>query len=317
MNLPRTLATLVAVLLALLAAPAAFAGDLGDPAPPLKIAQWMKGEPVDLAARRGKGFTVVEMWATWCGPCKASIPHLTELQKKFKEKGVVFVGISTEDPAVVKPFVEKMGDKMDYAVAVDDHKTTYDSFMKPFALEGIPEAFVIGAKGEIAWHGHPLDGLEEALDQMTAGTYDIEATKRRMKVRLLVTDYLERIRQGKDDDETKALGARALADGGKDAGLMNELAWFVLTDPRVAKRDLDLALKAAQAAVDASEGKDPAILDTYARALCDTGKVAEAIATEKKAIEGCKDDDLRKSLEEALQEFETKAKGGAGGDGAK
>src|SRR5436189_5204296 len=90
------------------------AARLGDPAAALTIKDWVKGKAVDV--KDGKNIYVVEFWATWCGPCKVSIPHLTEMQAKFKDKGVVFVGISDEPLATVKPFVEKMAEKMDYTV---------------------------------------------------------------------------------------------------------------------------------------------------------------------------------------------------------
>ena len=55
---------------------------VGDPAPKLAVKEFVKGEPLkDL--EKGKTY-VVEFWATWCGPCRTSIPHLTELQKKHK-----------------------------------------------------------------------------------------------------------------------------------------------------------------------------------------------------------------------------------------
>src|SRR5689334_13332915 len=85
-------------------ASAASAQDLkvGDAAPPIKIAKWVKGKP-DNMSKDGNTYTikpgsihVVEFWATWCGPCKVSIPHLTELAKKYKGK-VTFTGVSINE----------------------------------------------------------------------------------------------------------------------------------------------------------------------------------------------------------------------------
>jgi len=144
---------------------AAQAAKIGDPAAPLKIAEWVKGEPVDLKNR--EKIYVVEFWATWCGPCRVSIPHLTELQKKFADKNVVFVGISDEKPAVVKPFVEKMGDKMNYIVACDNERQTYSGYMDAYGRNGIPSAFIVDREGKVAWAGHPMAGLEGKLKELT------------------------------------------------------------------------------------------------------------------------------------------------------
>ena len=67
--------------------------------------------------------------------------------------------------------------------------------------------------------------------------------------------------------------------------MLNEIAWTLLTDENIKQRDLTLATKLAKAAYDVSEGKEASIVDTYARALFDTGKVTEAIEHQKKAIE--------------------------------
>src|SRR5687767_13027650 len=108
------IAALAFALTGVAAAGTARAIELGDPAPELQIAKWVKGEPVK-EFEKGKVY-VVEFWATWCGPCRTSIPHLTEMQKKYEDK-VVFIGVSDEDAETVAPFVDKMGDEMAYRVA--------------------------------------------------------------------------------------------------------------------------------------------------------------------------------------------------------
>jgi thiol-disulfide isomerase/thioredoxin len=139
----------------------------GDPAAPLKIKEWVKGEPAD--PTDGKNVYVVEFWATWCGPCRVSIPHLTALQKRFKDKGVVVIGISDEGPATVKPFVKAMAGKMDYTVACDDGRATFAGYMEAYRHNGIPTAFVVDKRGKVVWDGHPMAGLDRAIEAVLAG----------------------------------------------------------------------------------------------------------------------------------------------------
>jgi thiol-disulfide isomerase/thioredoxin len=148
------------------AATATYPTKLGDAAYPLTALTWVKGDPVTFSP--GKVY-VVEFWATWCPPCRKSIPHLTALQKKHKDR-VVFVGVSTEEPSVVKPFVESQGDNMDYTVAIDPTGAVSKGYMTAFGQGGIPTAFVVDAAGKIVWLGHPLGGLDAVLDQVLAGT---------------------------------------------------------------------------------------------------------------------------------------------------
>src|SRR5262245_49723397 len=108
------------------------AAQLGDAAAPLEIGEWVKGDAVDLSAVKGKKVVVVEFWATWCGPCRVSIPHLTELQKKYENRGVVVVGVSDEESSKVKPFVDEQGDKMNYTVALDRGGKTSAGYMERY-----------------------------------------------------------------------------------------------------------------------------------------------------------------------------------------
>ena len=139
---------------------------MGDPAAPLSIKEWIQGGPVNV--RDGHAVYVVEFWATWCGPCRVSIPHLSALQKKMKDRGVVVLGISDEAPATVKPFVQKMSAQMDYVVACDRNGETAARYLSAYGLNSIPTAFIVGKDGRIVWYGHPMAGLDKALDQMLA-----------------------------------------------------------------------------------------------------------------------------------------------------
>ena len=92
---------------------------VGSTAPGCDIAQWVKGEFNQAEAE----VYIVEFWATWCPPCRKSIPHLSELQEEYGSSGLVIVGVTDEDAEVVEPFVERMGSKMDYIVAIDNHQS--------------------------------------------------------------------------------------------------------------------------------------------------------------------------------------------------
>ncbi len=275
---------------------------LGDQAPPLHIKNWIKGSYVDLAAGKGKKIYVIEFWATWCPTCLESIPHLTDLQAEHKGDGVVFVGITDEATPVVKAFVKKMGDKMDYKVATDPDNITADAYMNAFGVNTIPHAFVVDKSGAIIWHGNPLDGLHETLDQIVDGKYDLEAAKRYEKYGQLVQQYFTMAINEPKAPLLSGLGKRILDESTQPEHL-NTLAWHILTDKEFKTRDLPLALESAKKAHELTKGKFPAISDTYAHALFDNGKVAEAIELEKRAIEACKDDELRPDLEASLKTF--------------
>jgi len=152
---------------------------IGDPAPKLQVAQWVQGEPVK--AFDTNHVYIVEFWATWCGPCRVSIPHLNELWLKFKDKGVVIIGqdVWERDDSAPAPFVKKMGDKMTYRVALDDKSQDKDgamatTWMTAAGQNGIPTAFIVNQQGRIAWIGHPMEMDEKLLNDILANHYDVD-----------------------------------------------------------------------------------------------------------------------------------------------
>lgn len=155
--------------------------NLGDPAPPLVVSSWVKGDKVE-KFEPNKTY-VVEFWATWCGPCKASIPHLTELAHKYKDQGVRIIGVDVweQDTSRVQPFLVEMGDQMDYSVALDsipqggtgDDGVMAKTWMGAAAEDGIPTAFII-RDGTIEWIGHPMS-MDGPLAKIVAGDWDAKA----------------------------------------------------------------------------------------------------------------------------------------------
>lgn len=284
------------------------AAELGQPAAPLSIGKWIKGEPVDLSADAGKKILVVEFWATWCGPCRTSIPHLTHLQKKYQDRGVTILGISTETEAKVKPFVEQYGDKMGYAVALDDRRKTSAAYLEAFGVNGIPHAFVIDPQGRIAWHGHPMAGLDNVLEDLVAGRYDIAAAKRVEAASRTMSDYFSKAVDGAEPASLRDLGDQVVRDGAASVDLLNEFAWVILTHPQIKSRDIELATRAARLAFDKTEGRNASVADTYARAFLEAGKIGEAVEMQKKAAAAETDAGRRAQLERTLQEYQAQLK---------
>jgi thiol-disulfide isomerase/thioredoxin len=187
---------------------------LGDPAPKLEVKSFVKGESVS-NLDPGK-FYVVEFWATWCGPCIATIPHLTELQKKHPD--VTFIGVSCfeNDQKAVKPFVEKMGDKMVYRVAMDAVPENGDrgdgamakNWMKAAGQNGIPTAFIINKENKIAWIGHPSQ-MDEPLEKISTGSWDIQVAidehKKAMENRAKMTKVQSKLVAAMRGDDPKKL----------------------------------------------------------------------------------------------------------------
>jgi len=120
----------------------------GKAAPLDFVLKDMNGVDVKLAAFRGKPI-VVNFWATWCGPCRAEIPSLVELQTKYSAEGteVVILGVSVDDPVdKLKPYAAMM--KMNYPVLVGNGREDVQDAFGP--LWGIPVTVFIGRDGKIA-----------------------------------------------------------------------------------------------------------------------------------------------------------------------
>jgi cytochrome c biogenesis protein CcmG/thiol:disulfide interchange protein DsbE len=114
-----------------------------DPAPAWSLKD-LDGKTVSLADFKGK-VVVLDIWATWCPPCRAEIPHFIELQNEWKDKGVTVVGLSVDSTgaADVAKFAKDHG--MNYPIVMDTG-TTASAYG---ADQGIPTTVVIDKNGNI------------------------------------------------------------------------------------------------------------------------------------------------------------------------
>ena len=123
---------------------------LDQPAPTLTVEKWLTPEP-ELAGK----FMLVDFWATWCGPCRASIPHLNALASKFSDRLVV-IGLSSETEAAVRKMTYLA---ITYSVAIDTQRRTSIAVQ----VKGIPHAMLIDPKGVVRFEGMPSYLNEQSL----------------------------------------------------------------------------------------------------------------------------------------------------------
>lgn len=121
---------------------------LGKKAPELQVEGWIK-EPVNMEGK----FILLDIWATWCGPCRKGIPELNDWQEKYKDQ-LVIVGISNEPKEKVEPYSLE---NIKYANGYD----TQSRVKNELKVTGIPHVIVINPEGIVVWEGFPkLPGYE-------------------------------------------------------------------------------------------------------------------------------------------------------------
>ena len=113
-----------------------------DPAPDFKLTG-IDGKPVAISDAKGK-VILVNFWATWCGPCRAEIPDLVELQNKYKDRLQIFgLVVDDDDEDAIKSFAAEFGINYPVAIASEEIRSQYGG------IAALPTSFVLDGEGRI------------------------------------------------------------------------------------------------------------------------------------------------------------------------
>jgi len=139
---------------------------LGAEPPEIVAADWLNTDsPQTLVDLRGN-VVLIEFWATWCGPCVAGIPHLNEIQKKFRPDGLRILSFTDQDRETVEAFQKNARSPIEYTIGVGSNLDM------TYGVTGIPHAFLVGRNGKLLWHGHPASPeCEEKIEAALAETW--------------------------------------------------------------------------------------------------------------------------------------------------
>jgi thiol-disulfide isomerase/thioredoxin len=287
---------------------------------------------------------VIEFWATWCGPCKQSIPHINKIHRELAPKGLVVVGVSDETPEKVRPFVKQMGATMSYPVVVQkkDDQFMKEKWMKAAEQNGIPCAFVVNRAGKVVFIGHPMDPeFERAARLSVANRYDPELFKRVdetvtearrvAKMRdwrqaqslyekaidedpVTLLDYgFELWRMLKDqagDQKAAEASVRGLVDKvSKDKYALIEATNYLATATDVKSRDLDAAQYAADKLKSLAGTSDPQAMSAIAAVAAARGDWATAADMQYDAWMAAPPS-VKDGFKKALDTYEERRSGG-------
>lgn len=199
---------------------------VGDQAPALDVEHWVSngdGKFKEVTEfEKGKVY-VVEFWATWCGPCVASMPHLVELQEKHAKDGLQIISISDEDLETVEEFLER--DVRDgegtyaeltsvYCLTTDPDGESQKQYLRAAGENGIPTAFIVGKDGRIEWIGHPMK-MDEPVEAVLNDSWDREAfvaeRKKAQRDQKIMQEVMSELNELMQDEDTE--GALELING--------------------------------------------------------------------------------------------------------
>lgn len=301
-----------------LGAGVAHALEIGDQAPPLAVSEWLQGAPTNPAAADGEHVYLAVFWASWAGGTRAAVPPLAKLHEQFADDGLVIVAISAEQNNVerVKQFVARRSDRIKYRVAIDDRTLTQQRYLAEEEQEQLPLALLIDSQGRVVWKASAIDDLRDVVRRTLAGDFELDEARqlaaerdaRRRRLQELGNAYLQAMMRGERFEQARAAGRAYVEFAGDDASALGALAEKILINPELRGRDLGFAVELTTRANALTDGRDPIILNTHARALFERGRYGDALRLQEAAVERAYDEDLRAELQQVLNEYRGRIK---------
>ena len=142
-HLKQLLFGAAALVLCAIAAPAEAVLQKGHSAPPIHTTT-TAGKPLNSASHKGQ-VLIVDFFATWCGPCKASIPFLNGLNKSYGKQGLQIFGMSVDDEGEKHVNEFAAARQISYPIALAS-----DELQSEYGIRSVPTLFVINKKGVVA-----------------------------------------------------------------------------------------------------------------------------------------------------------------------
>ena len=106
----------------------------------------MQGDLVSLSDLKGKN-VYIDVWATWCGPCKIEIPYLKDLEIEYRDKNIVFMGVSVDVEAKRQAWIDMIEEKNIKGIQL--FANGWSQITKDYAINSIPRFMIFDANGKV------------------------------------------------------------------------------------------------------------------------------------------------------------------------
>jgi thiol-disulfide isomerase/thioredoxin len=296
---------------------------VGDPLPFLQVKEWLQGDPIQ--GWQQDHFYLIDLWATWCTPCLASMPLLESLQVHFAKDGLIVIGITSEDQwgndlASVQKFLASRQGRISYRMAWLPPSRSQEKklqgifvheWMQRLGTMSLPKAFLVDGSGHLLWVGNP-HSVEARVQALVAGEFDMARARQEFEGAQAAKALRERVdeavaAQNWKDAETAARELFAQYSDVADPKLFTGLAVKVSAAEGDVPTSLrEVAVQAAEQAVRDTRFEAPGQLDGLASALAARGDLVGAALAEMRAIqvaEGNMKAEQQKKLDGYLQKL--------------